>query len=96
MKKLLVILLVVFTVNLISAQNDNQSNNNSDQETFNRKGRVLIETGYNLIGGIPIGDGTGLTSIGDKDESFSGFGFNGGYFLSQNFALKLSYTNLGD
>ena len=96
MKKLLVILLIVFTANLISAQNDNQSNNNSNQETFNRKGRVLIETGYNLIGGIPIGGGTGLTSIGDKDESFSGFGFNGGYFLSQNFAIKLSCTNLGD
>ena len=76
MKKLLVILLVILRANLISAQNDNQSNNNSDQETFNRKGRVLIETGYNLIGGIPIGGGTGLTSIGDKGESLSGFGFN--------------------
>lgn len=96
MKKLLVILLVILRANLISAQNDNQSNNNSDQETFNRKGRVLIETGYNLIGGIPIGGGTGLTSIGDKGESLSGFGFNGGYFLSQNFAIKLGYTNLED
>ncbi|MDA9873738.1 hypothetical protein N9C25_05885 [Saprospiraceae bacterium] len=96
MKKSLVIFLVAFTATLISAQNDNQSNNNSDQETFNRKGRVLIETGYNLIGGIPIGGGTGLTNIAEKDDSFSGFGFNGGYFLSQSFAIKLSYTNLGD
>ena len=96
MKKSLVILLVTFTATLISAQNGNQSSNNSDQETFNRKGRVLIETGYNLIGGIPIGGSTGLTNIADKDDSFSGFGFNGGYFLSQSFAIKLSYTNLGD
>lgn len=98
MKKSLVILLIAFTATLISAQSDNQSNNHSDKgtETFNRKGRVLIETGYNLIGGIPIGGGTGLTNIADEDDSFSGLGFNGGYFFSQNFALKLSYTNLGD
>ena len=96
MKKSLVILLIAFTATLVSAQSDSQSNNNSEQETFNRKGRVLIETGYNLIGGIPIGGGTGLTNISDEDDSFSGLGFNGGYFLSQNFALKLSYTNLGD
>jgi len=64
--------------------------------TFNRKGRVLVETGYNLVGGLPIGGGTGFVSVSDENNNLSGIGFNGGYLISQNFALKLSYSSLSD
>lgn len=97
MKKTLLVLLVAFSATLVSAQRGNEKNNNTDdnKESFQRKGKILIETGYNLVGGLPVGGSTGLTSISDGDNSFSGLGINGGYFLSQNFALKLNYTNLG-
>ncbi len=98
MKKSLLVLLVAFTATLVSAQRGANRNNDVDEttETFLRKGRILIETGYNLVGGLPIGGGSGLTTISDGENSFSGIGFNGGYFVSQNFALKLNYSNLGD
>lgn len=102
MKKTLLVLLVAFSATMVSAQRGNQrgngNNNNSNEntESFVRKGRILIETGFNLVGGLPIGGSTGLTSISDGDTSFSGIGFTGGYFVSQNFALKLNYSNLGD
>ena len=98
MKKSLLVLLIAFSATLAFAQENvfNQKNNNSSEETevFNRKGKILIETGYNLFGGLPIGGGTGFTVISDGDDRFSGLGFNGGYFISQNFALKLNYSNL--
>lgn len=87
---------MAFSASIVFAQSNNEGNSNYYSQRFVRKGRVLVESGYNLIGGLPIGAGTGIISISDGDNSVTGIGFNGGYFISQNFALKLSLTNLGD
>ena len=102
MKKSIFVLLFAFSATILCAQKKDRSNKifkekeEVEMETFNRKGRILIETGYNLFGGLPIGGATGLSSISEGEDTFSGLGFNGGYFISQNFALKLNYSNLGD
>ncbi len=62
-------------------------------EIFNRKGRLLVETGYNLIAGFS--SGSGLTVILDDDaNTITSLGFDGGYFVSQNFALKAKLSLL--
>lgn len=97
MKKSIFVLLLAFTATLLSAQREssNETVEINVNETFDRKGKILVETGYNLIGGLPIGGGTGFTTLTDGDNTINGFGFNGGYFVSQNFALKFSYSTFG-
>lgn len=56
-------------------------------EPFSRKGKILLETGYNLIAGL--GSGSGLTITYDPDgETLTSLGFNGGFFVSNNLAIK--------
>jgi len=74
-----------------------------DDNGFVRKSRVLVETGYNLVAGFS--SGSGLSVLIDSDgETITSLGFDGGYFLSENFALKFrlgllssngSLTNFG-
>ena len=59
----------------------------SDSNGFSKKGRVLIETGYNLVAGFSGGTGISLL-VDDDGESITSLGFDGGYFISENFALK--------
>ena len=64
-----------------------------DSDNFNRKGKILVETGYNLIAGFS--SGTGLSLLVDDDgETFTSLGFDGGYFVSENFALKMKLSLL--
>lgn len=61
------------------------------QEPFVRKNRILIETGYNIIAGFS--NSSGVNVFYDFDgETITTLGLNGGYFVSENFALK---ANLG-
>ena len=94
MKISLLVLLIAFTATLVSAQWNSSNERGDEKVIFDRKGKILVETGYNLFGGLPIGGGTGFTLITDSGESISSLGFNGGYFISQNFALKFGYSNL--
>lgn len=94
MKKLLLLPLCLVIALTMNAQEENP---------FMRKNRVLVETGYNLVAGFS--SGTGLSILVDEDsDSVTSLGFDGGYFLSENFALKFrlgllssngSLTNFG-
>ena len=73
-------------INITYAQN---------QVDFSKKGRVLIEAGYNLFSGFA--GGTGASVFSTEGSSIISFGFDGGYFISENFALKfrLGLLNTG-
>jgi len=98
MKKSIFILVFAFCATLMSAQisrtTTTTTTQDTDDETFVRKGRVMVETGYNLFGGLPFGGGTGFTLLTDGESTISSLGFSGGYFVSENFALKFGYSNL--
>ena len=64
-----------------------------DTAPFQRKGRILVETGYNLFAGFSSGSGLSLI-LDDDGESITSLGFDGGYFLSENFALKMKLSLL--
>ena len=61
-----------------------------EKATFSRKGKILLETGYNLTGRLGFGGGT-RSSIefgGSGGGALYNFSIEGGYFISENFALK--------
>lgn len=99
MRIVLLVFTLLFAVNCVFAQKERSNKifqgDEENLETFIRKGRILIESGYNLFGGLPIGGGTGLLSLSDDDNSISGVGLNGGYFVTEDLALKLNFSNLG-
>ncbi len=67
------------------------SSMNAQDAEFNRDGRWLVETGYNIVSGI-TGGGTGVNYLVDTDgESITSIGAEIGKFTSQNFALKLRF-----
>ena len=94
MKKFLLLPLCFFLTMACYAQDDNP---------FVRKNRILVETGYNLVAGFS--SGTGLSILIDEDSNtITSLGFDGGYFVSEDFALKFrlgllssngSLTNFG-
>lgn len=63
-------------------------NAQSDEPINIRKGKTIVETGYSLYAGI-IGNGIsgGTFLINDGDTQLS-LAFDGGYFISEDFALK--------
>ena len=59
----------------------------SDDEGFQRKGRFLVETGYNIVGGY--NSSTGANVLLDFDGgSVSALGADVGKMLTENLALK--------
>ncbi len=62
---------------------------------FVRKGRVLIETGYSysFLSGI-VNGGSGLSILFDDGNSLTSIGFDGGYFVSEDFAIKAKFAIL--
>jgi len=76
-------LFVLLTVFIIS-----QSSICQENVEFKRKGKVLIEVGYNAIGGFNTGTGIGMLVV--DGETLSSVGGNVGIFLSERFALKLA------
>ncbi|MEO1438415.1 MAG: hypothetical protein AAFV80_22945, partial [Bacteroidota bacterium] len=56
------------------------------QDGFDRKGRVLIETGYNLVAGFSTG--TGGSVILNEGEAITSLAFDGGYFVTRDLAIK--------
>jgi len=56
---------------------------------FSKKGRVLVESGYNLFAGFA--GGSGATIFVSDGETITSLGFDGGYFISENFALKIRF-----
>jgi hypothetical protein len=87
MKKILILLLICFcSYSTIQAQ---------DSDGFSRKGKILVETGYNLI--ASTFRGTGASIIVSDGETITSIGAEMGYFLQENFALKfkLSIVDLG-
>jgi len=68
-----------------------QAQETAENQEFNRNGRWLVETGYNIISGLTSG-GTGLNFIVDDDgESLTSLGGEIGKFTSENFALKFRF-----
>lgn len=68
------------------------SSYSQDSELFERKGRVLVETGFSFL--TVFGSGTGFSLISSEGENISSLGFDGGYFINQDFALKFGISNL--
>jgi len=59
----------------------------SDEEGFQRKGRFLVETGYNIVGGY--NNSTGANVLLDVDGgSLTALGVDMGKMLTNNLALK--------
>ena len=78
--------LVLFTLFLSTSQAQ-------DDSGFIRKGRILIETGYSFSF-AGIGGNTGLTFASSDGSDIITIGFDGGYFLSEDFALKLKIDRI--
>ncbi len=86
MKKLVFVLASLFCISFCQAQD-------TSDDTFNRKGRILLEHGYGLISGFSQGSGLSIL-VDDDGESITSIGFDGGYFLSQDFALTFNLSVL--
>lgn len=76
MKNILTVLLTVCTLTVLSAQDSD----------FSRQGKVLVETGYNLVSGL--GNGTGISVFTGQGSTLTSIGIDMGYFISEDFALK--------
>ncbi|MDF1694366.1 MAG: hypothetical protein P1U56_00950 [Saprospiraceae bacterium] len=59
----------------------------SSEEGFSRKGRFLVETGYNIVGGISNSSGANIQWDFDGG-SITALGADVGKMLSENFAIK--------
>lgn len=64
----------------------NQIALSQEDQPFVRKGKFLVESGYNIVSGLTTG--TGISILSDEGFSISSIGFDGGYFTSENLALK--------
>jgi len=87
MKKCLLISIYLLFFFNIQAQDKNK-----DDKKFERKGRFLIETGYNLAAGFSKGTGINVLIGQGNTETLTSIGFEGGYFVSNRLAVKF---NLG-
>ena len=75
----LITLFIISTISLIGQ---------SDIDIPSRKGKVAIETGASLLGGI-IGGGSGVGVLaGFEGDTFVNFQFDGGFFVSERFVIK--------
>ena len=83
MKTILTFLLTAATLFTIHAQDDE----------FKRDGKFLVETGYNIVGGFSSGSGMSLLLDFDGD-ALTTIGFDGGKFISENFAIKTNISIL--
>lgn len=84
MKKITHVLLtvvVIFFFHSLSITAQERTN------SFDRKGKVLVETGYNLVGGL-LGGSTGFYLTSNEGQTITSLGLDGGYFISQNLAIK--------
>ncbi len=59
----------------------------SDEAGFNRKGKFLVETGYNIVGGLSNSTGTNIRLDFDGG-SITALGADVGKMLTENLALK--------
>ena len=89
MTNYLVLLFLAFLPNLLSAQDSSDS--------FQRKGRILIETGYSFSSTF-LGGSTGASVLLIDGDNVTTLSVNGGYFISDDFAIKgrLGLINSGD
>ncbi|MEM1322329.1 MAG: hypothetical protein AAGG75_18850 [Bacteroidota bacterium] len=85
MKTLLPFVLAFFSFFLLQAQEE-------DTPRLT-KGSFMIETGYNVVGGISSGSGFNL--ISGEGTTILSFGGDFGYFVADNFALKFRLSLLG-
>ena len=83
MKKVITLLtFILFISNYSSAQT-------SDDEGFTRKGRFLVETGYNIVGGYSSSTGSNIRLGLDGDNgTITALGTDIGKMLTNNLALK--------
>lgn len=79
MKTLLCLFFLLFLGSTLSAQSNE----------FGRKGSILVETGYFLIPGLT--SGTGAFILIDEGTTLTNLAFDGGYFISNDFALKFGF-----
>lgn len=79
MKQLILIFIGMFAISMSSL--------NAQDGEFERKGRILVETGVGLTNSI-IGGSTGVSLLVQEGETITNFSFEGGYFTTENFAVK--------
>lgn len=88
MKNLLILILFTFATISVNAQFNQRTDKtmNDSEVAFSKKGKILIETGYSILG--IFGGGTTFYLINGNNQSISSFGLEGGYFVSDRFAIK--------
>lgn len=83
---------LLFIVMLLTAF-CNESFTQASSTDFTRKGKFIVEAGYNLIGGIT--SGTGISLLSDEGTTLYAVGFDMGTFLTEKLALKGNLSILG-
>lgn len=82
MKSLIILVVLFASFSSVHAQ--------ENEELFSKKRRVLVEMGYNLQNGFS----TGLSSNIEDGPNTTSIGIDMGAFLTENFALKASWSFL--
>ncbi len=82
MKKSLLLIISIVLSYALSAQDNNN---------FSRKGKILIESGYGILGGYSNGSGVSIVA---GNSTISAISTNLGTFVSENMALKLNLSIL--
>lgn len=67
-------------------------NGQNDEVIDSRKGKTIVETGYSIFAGIIGGGTSGANFYTNDGESQLAIAFDGGYFISEDFALKGKVT----
>lgn len=93
MKKFLFLCIFSLTSICLYAQFADETTSNTEEIdfVFQKKGRILLETGFNILGG-PVLAGTGATSFSNNNQTISSLGLDGGYLVTENLALKLNLS----
>jgi len=83
MKNLTLIILSLILGLSLSAQEEKKA-------TFSRKGNILVETGYSFSRRLGVGSGTGASVEfgGSGGGTLYNISIEGGYFISDDFAIK--------
>ncbi|MEM9545266.1 MAG: hypothetical protein AAGA77_04800 [Bacteroidota bacterium] len=83
MKKVTTLLALAFFISICSYAQS------SEDEGFSRKGKFLVETGYNIVGGLSNSTGANIQLSLDGDGgSITAIGTDIGKMLTDNLALK--------
>ena len=86
---------MIFVLSILFCLTIHAQENSKNEEEFIRKGRVLLELGYETQFFNVGGGNTGLTiavPTGEGNGTFTSLGLEGGYFVTNDLAIKLRFS----